>query len=421
MYLERLRKLQPQVKQVVFGEADYVVNDELASTFQLSDEQMSYVIRTYLEIVLGDRSATEIQAHLEKMPDASRIDIASLSLQIAIRKLWPIQEYLKNVDVLIRRLGGQVPEPIPLPKMAATDEEGTTTTEWEQGTAREMLLKNRQYNEFYLTQKPIRDAEGRLKAPSVANWVADYLHVMGAEGSDTLKRSQYLAKSKNAAQLNEPEKKNILNFLASYDSDTPMHWRVAEGNYILVEVELPDEEKMSRRELQATQQMSELLAYYADIQRNYERQFTEQRAALEAEAGEDSKKLADIMWDALGMQNTERLLAALNLLIERHSLWDVLKTDQRYKGIVSRYIDAHYGTEARNFWNGDITTAIGLAFLWRIMFSDKLAMEEGRAAIVADYFSKKLGQKISPMYLDLQSGKFIFRGIAYKDRQLSFV
>jgi len=421
MYLERLSKLPSQVKQVVFGEADYAVNDELVSTYQLSDEQVSYMTRTYLEIVLGDRPALELRAHLEKMPDADSVDIGSLSLQIAIRKLWPLQDYLKNIDILIRRLGGRVPDPVPLPKAPTTDEQGVIQSDWERGIAREMLLKNRQYSEFYLTQKPIRDPEGRLKAPSVSNWLADYLHVMGAVGSDALKRSQYLAKSKNAERLNDAEKQNVLNFLTSYESDAQMYWRVAEGNYLLVEPELPEEEKKTREQHKATQQMSELLAYYSDVQRNSHEQFVSMRPSLEAAAGDNNRKLADIIWESLGLQDADKGLAALDLLIERRGLWDMLKTDQRYKGIVSRYIDAHYGTEAKTFWGGDVTTSVGLALLWRIMFVEKLQLKEDRAAILADYFSKKTGQKTSPIYLDLRSGLFVFRDVAYKDRQLSFV
>ncbi len=53
------------------------------------------------------------------------------------------------------------------------------------------------------------------------------------------------------------------------------------------------------------------------------------------------------------------------------------------------------------------------------MLVDKLSMDEDRAAIIADHFTKQLGAGASPMYLDLSSGKFLFRDVAYKDRTFS--
>lgn len=421
MALSSIRELPLEVREEITDEKYLKIEQSIYDTFDLDGRQIEVLSMAFKNIVLGRYPATDLLLLLSRMPGAQRIDLRALTLEFALKRFWPISFFLKDVDMLITRLGGRVPSPVQPPMAPTTDDEGSTSGEWERSTAREMLLKNRQYHELYLTQKPMHDAEGRLKAPSVSNWLADYLHVMGAEGSDTLKRSQYLAKSKNAERLNDAEKKNILNFLFSYENDTRMYWRVAEGNYILVETELPEEEKTSRREQQATQHMSDLLAYYADIQRNYEQQFARERAALAVEAGGNMSRLGDIIWDALGVQNADRCLAALNMLVDSHALWDVLKTDQRYRGIVARFIDAHYGIEAKTFWGGDVTTSIGLALLWRIMFVEKLQLEEGRAAILADYFSKKLAQKTSPMYLDLQSGKFIFREISYKDRQLSFM
>lgn len=412
-----IRDLPKEVRDEISDEKYIAIEDALYEKFGLDGEQIIAYGNAVLDVILGRRPTTDFPALLSRLPRAAALDLRALALETALQRFWPISYYLKDVDILVSRLGGRIPQGKPS-RPVATASAGDAFI---QGTAQEILSRNRNFSELYITQKPIKDSDGRLRAPNITNWLSDYLHVMGADGSGALKRGQYVSKSPNAQRLNDAEKRNLLNFLASYEDNAVMYWRVAEGNYLLVEPELAPEEQLGVEQRQATQQLSDLIGYYRNIQRNYAKLFAERTKGIEVELSGGAKSVSEVIWDALGFEDAERCLAACDLAIDRRAIWDILKTDTRFRGIVSRWIDAKYGVEAKAIWTGDLTSAVSLAMLWRIMFVEKLKLEEGRAAILADYFTKKLGQKISPVYLDLKNGTFLFREIAYKDRTFSFV
>lgn len=419
MAVGAILSLPASVRMALIADSVLQANGAIRRDFLLTDEQFDYLLFGILDVIVRKLVVLDFPNHLARIPGSQSIDIRALALRVAVDRLWPLQEYLGSVDILISRLGGRIPPAQPLPKLAEEEEPRQRDT-WTAGSAKEVLQRYKNYSELYMTQKPIRDADGRLKVPSVGNWLADYLHTMGVEGASTLKRSQYIARSSNAQNLNDAEKRNLLNFLVSYESGIVMYWRIAEEQFLLIEPE-PPRALPGGAQAPTTEQMSDLLSYFTTIQSNHERLFEEKKEGLKLEIGDNPRKLADIAWDALGMQDADRLLSSFYLLIENHALADVLKTDQRYRGIVARYIGVRYGTEAKTFWNGDLSNAVMMALLWKIMLIDKLELDEGRAAIVSHMLTQKMGVRASPMYLDLKSGKFLFREIAYKDRSFSFV
>ena len=417
MPIASIRDLPLDVREEISDEKYMAVDDELYCQFQLNGAQIAVYGQAFVDILLGQRKTTELLELLSRMPDANRVDVRGLALAMALRRLWPVSYYLKDLEILIRRLGGRVPEEKPQPRAAAAEEVAEVLF----GTARDILQAYHAYTEYYLTKKPMRMTDGRLKAPTATNWLQDYLHVMGAEGANSLKRSQYIAKIGAAQRLNDAEKQNLLNFLASYEDGVPMYWSVVEGQYLVIEFQRESRGSEADVAAKSTHTVADLSDRYRAVQEEYARLLDEKKSALSLEVNDNVRKFADILWESLGLEETDRALTAIALLIDRHVWIDTLRSDQRFKGIVARYIDVKYGVEAKTFWKGDITGGVGLTLLWRIMLVDKLLMDEDRAAIIADYFTKQLGEKTSPMYLDLASGKFLFRDIAYKDRVLSIV
>lgn len=412
------------VRNVLTQDSDVETNRAIRAAFFLDQDQFDAMLDIVLGIILGKFAVLELPQRLASIPRANTLDIRALALRIAIDKLWPLQEFLKSVDVLINRLGGRLPAPMPLPaENASTDDDESDVPDLsvQQGPAKEIIQANKAFTDLYITQKPIRDSEGRLKAPTLNNWLQDYLHTVGASGVGSLKRSQYMARSANALSLNDAEKKNVLNFLVSYEEHVPMFWHTAEGQYLLIEEELPQTKNVTGGQEQPTKAMSELLGLYSSMQMKYQAMFEDTKKGLELEINGNTKKTADIVWDALGLGETERCLAALDLLIDHHWLLETLKTDHRFQGIVGRSIGVRYGIEAKNTWNGDLTTSVMLALFWKLILVEKLGIDEQTAAILADHYRKRLEQKVSPIYLDLTSGKFLFREIAYKDRVFSFI
>jgi hypothetical protein len=387
MAYRSISELPDAVQRVLIDEHDAEVNRSIRSSFFLEQDQFNAMINCITETILGNSPVLDFPQLLMRLPGSNTLDIRALALRIAIDKLWPLQEFLKNVDVLITRLGGRVPAPVPLPAAPVdTDEEAEPIETLVQGPAKDIIQRYRVFPDLYVTQKPIRDSEDRLKAPTLNNWLQDYLHTVGAEGTGSLKRSKYLSKSVNALSLNAPEKQNLLNFLFSYEDGVPMYWRIVEKQYLLIDAEMPQDQKQAKEQKQSTQQMSELVEQYGAVQRKYQAIFEEKKQGLELEINGNTKKIADIVWDALGLQDTERCLAALDLLIDHHWLLDTLKTDHRFQGIVARSLGVRYGIEAKNTWSGDLTTGVMLAVLWKLLLIEKLGLDEGTAAILSDYY-----------------------------------
>ncbi len=430
MPFDSLKTLPPAVREELLDDKYVAFFDTLYASYGLTGVQVAVYGDIVRDIIFKKRPVLDFSELLtQRMSDPQNIDLRGLALQTALHRFWPINYYLGNVDLLIRRLGGVVPAPV-LPRIVeADDEKGDEPVPadeapqeggWVQGVAKEILRRYQSYAELYLTQKPIRDSEDRLKAPTLNNWLQDYLHTVGAEGTGSLKRSKYLTRSMNALALNGPEKQNLLNFLLSYEEGMPMYWHVAEQQYLLIEAEMPTEQAQAKAAQQSTEQMSGLVEKYTSIQRSYQALFEEKKKGLELEINGNNAKIADIVWDALGLGDSERCLAALDLLIDHHWLLETLKTDHRFQGIVSRILGVKYGLEAKNTWNGDLTTGMMLALFWKLVLVDKLGLDEMTAAILADYYRKKLELKASPVYLDLKLGTFLFRDVTYKDRAFSF-
>jgi len=414
-------QIPANVKVVLLADNIPDIHLTLRAQYDLTDVQYDFLLDSIQKVIERRVEVLKFTDHLQRMPASDQIAVQSLALQVALRRFWPLNDYLHDVDLLITRLGGRVPPPQPLPKFG--DDEIEIDHEkpaWVQGSAKEILQKYRDYNDLYITQKPIRDVKGRVRPPSIANWLQEYLHTMGAGESDNMKRSQFLSRSHNALLLNNAEKQNLLNFLASYDEGNLVYWRIAEEQFLLVETELPKEITQHSEEAKAAQQMSDLMAYYKKTEKELIQKLENKKKEVQFSITVDVQKIADRIWDALGLEETEQCLVGFDVLIDRHALQEVLRSDQRFSSIVSRYIDVKYGTEAKTFWEGKLVTAVELALLWRLIMLEKLKMHEDKAAIAAHYFSRKLGQKKSPMYLDLKTGQFLFRSIAYKDRKFSF-
>lgn len=425
-HVDSIDALPSAVIAALTSEDSVEANRTIRSDFGLRPDQYDYMLEVLRGIVLGDIPVLELPEKIAKMPGSGDINLSRLALRIAIDRLWPLQDYLGTVDELIRRLGGTVPAPIPLPSAAeVTDEDDEEEIVASAapgplvGPAKEMLRTHKQFESMYVTQKPVIDDTGHLQAPTVTNWLNDYLHVMGAAGRSSLKRSEYLVKSRNALKLNEAEKENLLNFLLSYDDGVLVYWTVAEGQYLLVTVEQEKEKSLQKEKAPEEAVLQSIVKFYTTTRDTYEQRIADKKPGVSVEAGDQTSKLSDVIWDALAMGETDRCIAACALLIERHGLLEMLKLDQRYKGIVTRYISVTYGVEAKNFWNGDMTTAVIQCLFWRLLLAEKLKLPLAEAAVVADYFSKLIGTG-SMGFANLQSGKYEFREIMYDKRVLRF-
>src|SRR3989344_6407633 len=173
MPLNSIRELPEEVRDVITSE-EYVLGDQtLYDRFGLSGKQIVAYGIIFRDILLGRRQPTELLDLVSRLPDADTFDPCALALAIALTRLWPLSFYLKGVDIMIRRLGGRVPEVVPQPLPVSRTTAHNNPDEFLQGTAREILVRQKQFGELYITHKPLKDIDGRLKAPSANNWLQD--------------------------------------------------------------------------------------------------------------------------------------------------------------------------------------------------------------------------------------------------------
>ncbi|MEK7584408.1 MAG: hypothetical protein AAB490_04120, partial [Patescibacteria group bacterium] len=184
MPFARIRDLPPDIREEITDEKYIAIEEGIYDEFSLNGAQITVVGRAFVDILLGKRKATQLLELLSKMPNAETVDVRGVALALALKRLWPVSYFIPDVDIMIRRLGGRVPEEKPQLRAAVT--EGEETADVIFGAARDILQADHAYNEYYLTKKPMRMADGRLKAPTATNWLQDYLHVMGAEGASSL-------------------------------------------------------------------------------------------------------------------------------------------------------------------------------------------------------------------------------------------
>jgi len=424
---DKLSKLPDEVKDEVFLGNGSEQNHIIVEHFGIKESDFGNVLNILVSVIVKEIPVLDFPLALSKL-NLQNIDSNALALAFAEKRLWPLQQYLGNVDVLIRRLGGQVPTTVPVLKPHPIVEEETEETvrpvpmpvkqQYEEMTVREYLAGSSQRREYKLTKDFIRDAEGNLVLPMVENWIKDYMHFAGAVMSDSLTRSEYLVKSANAKKLNESEKTNLLNFLTSYGEDKIMRFTVEEEMLAVTPLDNPAGD-LPKREVKVD--LNEALAQYGQYIEQFESSLARERERVTVESGNLAVRLADILWNSLGLGESDRVLAALSLLATKQYLPQVLAEDQRFIGIVRRYINVRFGEQAKNTW---LPKPIALEY-WLVFFNlilvDKLRLPASQAACLAQYLLRLTGNNEKLIYLDLTSGQFRFREVMYQNKRLQVV
>ncbi len=406
-----LQSLAPEIQAVVFDEDNEEINETIAGAYGLTNQQLSQVLEVLISVVTKEIPVLEFHVALSKL-NLKDVDIMKLALDFALLRLWPLQRYLGDVDRLILRLGGQVPKVVPSiePVLENVDslpaEDGALVT-----TIKDFLEARSENKDLQLTKNYLQDEAGRFIDPTVTNWLKDYLHFAGAEGSDNLIRSQYLVRSINAKQLSEEEKDNILNFLASYNDGTPMRLVVKDGLLTVAEVG----EAQPKVAVSEAVNLDQLLQRYHQYVARLQLQLDRVRDGLLLESSGEAGKLADLLWNSIGLGERERALVALVLLAERQQLAELIRSDQRYIGILRRYVNVRFGDRAKSFWQAE-WSAVNWTLLLQLLLEDKINLDPLEAPLAAEYLGQVMSLPTPPVYIDLASGQWRWRTVQYADK-----
>ncbi|MFH0873521.1 MAG: hypothetical protein V1846_01625 [Candidatus Komeilibacteria bacterium] len=404
MPVASLQQLPEEVQDLIFTEAAVDANIAIAADFKLTLKQLQAVLTVLAAVFTGNTVPVDLPAALAKLPLAG-IDVRALALALAERRLWPLHHYLPGVDSLIERLGGKVPAEVAAPASAALSGQN------QQLTARDFLDQKSEHRYALLTHRPLLDAAGQAVDPTIENWLKDFLRLMGPVMNDGLARSQYLVRSLNVRKLSNEETENLLNFLICYGDGTAARFHL-EGTELTVKPlaaeNTPDRPKQPT---QAVVDIAEIASTYRDYVQNLQTIIANKAAGIEVEIAGQSRRLADILWNGLGLEDKDRIITALVLLAQKKMLVEVIASDLRINGIVRRSIGVRFGEQAKHRWQPDGSLASVILFL-QLVLQEKLHFSSVQTAMIGQYISQLAGLD-SAAYIDMMRGEFRLREVIF--------
>ncbi len=409
MSLEDLQKLPPEVKEVVFTSAISEYNQQISDRFYLNKDQLDFLLSLEEKIFLQKISSLDLPQELENMERAEFYDLRELSLDIAYKILWPLQDYLKDVDRLILRLGGKVPHLKHLRRRATMQNQ--TLPNYINGTVKELMKQYPDFKDLRLSSKKIIDRDGNLLSPTVDNWLNDYIKQMGAGYHSSLQRAKYLSSDKNVLSLTDSERESIRNFLVSYDDDVPS---AIDNSDVIIKVK-EWIEPASDKGKHSTKSMEEVLDELRDQVSRWQQKIVNEDLIL-SEAGNSLHKLRDILWQAIGIQDQDKVIGCLRVLLKKSALDLMLQEDKRFQAIIRRFISIRYNEKLAQQAINDKLLLRRLFF--ELLLSDKLNLSQAEATLAAFYLSSVQADSGQVVYLDLQDNSLKWRELKVAGNQL---
>ncbi len=408
MKINTLQELPEEVKEIVFSSKITDINREIANKFSLNFAQIDYIVNLETPLFLKEIPVLDLPQKLENIEGAQELDLRSLSLEIAYKILWPLQDYLGQVDRLILRLGGKVPRLKHLRKVSLQHE---LFPDEDKGTLNNFLKKYEDFKDLRLSSKKIINKDNKKVTPTVDNWIKDYIHFLGASSHNSLERSKYFSRNKNILALKGEEKKSLIEFLIAYDKESVVN---IINNYSLLRVSkyIPQEKEV-KEDLDLEKILEELhqdlLALEKDIlPSDY----------ILSEVDNNIAKVGDLLWSTLGLDDTEKSLACLKVLINRKSLDRLFKEDKRFQSILKRFLTVKYGQDiAYNFEYKD--QLMNRRIFLEMILEDKL--KNKKATVLAYYLTNLIKDSGQVVYLDEADGLLKWRELQVINKQLAWV
>lgn len=410
MSIDDYKKLPPEVQNVIFDPIISEKNKAIGDKFFFNAKQMDLILDLEGRIFLKQLPILDLPNELENLERAEHYDLRVVALEIAYNILWPLQSYLEQVDRLILRLGGKVPRLVPLRPITLQKK---LFSEQEDGTVRGLLEKYEDFKDLLLSARKIIDREGRLISPTVDNWLKDYVHFAGADYHDSLQRSAYLAKGPNIPLLSSKEKESLRFFLTSYDDNVKMLFVLEDGILKVTEFVEPKAEEeapdLDKIVVQFTSQLAELETKVLSS------------SFILSEAQNDTMKLREVLWQSLGLQDSDKVMGCLKILIEKKALDAMLNEDNRFRSILLRFINVRYGKRMETWLDNNQDKLLARRLFLEMILTEKLNLTSEMATLTAFYLTNILPNSGQVIYLDAQTGVLRWREVQLLGSQLAWI
>lgn len=383
-------KLPLEVQDFVWNDITEV-NEQFTFKYNLSYEQFEFINVLEDRIILQIISPLDLPKELEGIPDKQTLDLRALALDIAIEILAPLQEYIKDVDRLILRLGGKVPK---VKSLKAREQNKNEFSDFVEGDLKFLMDEFSDFKDERVSSKKIIDKEGRKVRPSIENWLKDYVHFLGAGNHTSLDRAKYLASSKNVRDLSEEEKENISRLLLSYDEAKNFVFEKRDG---ILKIEKIQVNKKPAIEEQRT--IDTVLAEIKNDLADLQQKIVPDEFIL-GEIDNDPAKLSGLLWDNIGLVDKEMAISCIGLMIRRKSFDGLVKQDKRFRSILLRFLNVKYGKKFDNFVDKNEDKLINRRLILEMILQEKLKFSDEESVLIAFYLTNLIPGSGQVVYLD---------------------
>lgn len=408
---EEIQLLPEEIQDYIWSPAVIDFNKKLGEDFFLNPLQKMFILELEDGVFQKKISVLDLPTRLEEMDSADKRDLRAIALEIATGLLWPIQDYLGNVDRLILRLGGKVPKAQHLSSLTLQKKTFPSSAH---GSVAQFMADYDDFADLRVSAKKIVNPEGHLVMPSLDNWIKDYIHYLGAGYHNSLQRAQYLSKSPNASSLSDVERESLRCFLLSYDDKLPIDIVNQDG---VLQAELHQEKK------EETSKVIDIERSIMDLQSNISKldQLLLPENFIMSEAKDDLYKVRDILWNAVAMSDKEKVLSCLKVLVTRKALDNLISEDTRFISILKRFIGVHYGSAVSLWFASNQDKLLSRRLFLELILVDKLRMSDSESAVAAFYLTSQWAQSGQVTYLDQQDGQLKWRNLQVLKNQLSWL
>jgi hypothetical protein len=351
------------------------------------------------------------------MPGQFKGDFRELALQMATEIFWPLQEYLGGVDRLILRLGAKVPRAVFLKKKTATVVDNQLPEVF-QGKVRDLMEKYEEFKDLRLTPNKIVNEKGLMVNSSAQNWINNYIHFLGAGQHSSLERAVYLSKSPNVLELADKYKDSLRYLLLSYDEGTELYFNRSQG-LLLIE-EKPEGKDVSKETIDDKVDLDKFLPAFRNKLSTFQRQLLPSDMIM-SEAQGEVNKVRDILWQAIGIGDRDKVLSCLELLVVKKSLDLMIKEDNRFRNILKRFIGIKYGQNMERALAENMDQLIVRRLFLEMLLSEKLRLTEDELYVSVFYLTNILPDSGQLVYLDKKDQKFKWRAVQVFGNQFAWV
>ncbi|MBP9802108.1 hypothetical protein KBC40_00800 [Patescibacteria group bacterium] len=408
MSFQELQNLSSAVKDIIFSDNLTDQNLRIADKFALNQSQLDFILDLEEKIWLKIISPLDLPKELEQMERSEYYDLRALSLELALNILWPLQQYLGEVDRLILRLGAKVPRLQVLQTEPLVNKSLPNSVK---GAIKFLLEQYPDLQDKRLSANKIILEQNRRVQPTLANWLGDYVHFLGAGFHDSLERSRYLAQSPNVLALSEKEKENLRYFLLSYDDNVAVELFTDDAVLRFV---MLDEVAEIDAEKEKALSWEEILQNFADKIEVLKGQILSDGLVL-SEAENSLYKLRDILWQALALQDQAKVLSCLKILLSKSALDLLLVEDRRFKGLLRRFVDLKFGENMRL---DEQDKLLSRRLFLEMILSAKLQLASEQGVLAAFYLTNLNQASGQVVYLDKKNNQLKWRELIVMNNKI---